>query len=180
PPGAARVYSVAFRFNDPEVPHLELSLDPVLPAPDELRARLDAAARDARDCIAARSAEGVLPRALAFRTRAGKKEVELTWVRDPAGTPMPEATCVENRIRAVTLSEAPTDESLGIARLAVALPARAKAARPQATTMLGYELAVTAAVDGEATTKLRLPPANLPPFRLRANPVFAQPGKAVA
>jgi hypothetical protein len=79
----------------------------------------------------------------------------------------------------VTLTTAAPADSLGIARVAVALPARTKEARPQATTMLGYELAVAAAVDGDPATKIRLAPANVPPLRLRASPVLAAPGQTV-
>ena len=54
--------------------------------------------------------------------------------------------------------------------------------KPQPTIMQGYELLVTATVDGKrfGATKLRMSPGDVPPLRLRATPVLAAAGDEIA
>ena len=140
------------------------------------------AARAARGCLTTTSAEGPLPRALIIRARAGRKELETRWVTDPTATAPSAAgaACVEGRIRGLALAANADSDGLALARLRVTLPERMQANKPQPTIMQGYELLVTAAVDGNPATKLRVGPGNVPPLRLRATPVLAQPGDTIA
>ena len=180
PPGAARVYAASFTFNDPETPRLVVAFEPVLPDATGLEARLALRALDARDCLTAATPEGPLPRALGYRVRAGKKEIELAWLRDPNGVAAPaETDCLARRVGTLALDEPAEADGLGVARFAVSLPDRIKASRPQATTLLGYEFLVSAAVDGAPATKLRLGPGTVPPLRLRATPILAERGQTV-
>jgi len=64
-------------------------------------------------------------------------------------------------------------------RFTVEPSAQDRAARPQATTMLGYELAVAAAIDGNPSTKIRVTPGAIPELRLRVTPTLAKPGDTV-
>jgi hypothetical protein len=79
----------------------------------------------------------------------------------------------------VPLDDPAATDSIGLVRFAVAPPASVAQARPQPTTMLGYELTVTAELPGKPSTKLRLAPGSVPELRLRVTPVLARPGDKV-
>lgn len=179
PPGPARVYAVEWTFNDSDLPRLEVRNES-LGGGGALDAQLADRAVDARDCLGATSAEAPLPVALGYHIPAGKKAAELVWIKDPGGAPAPEVACIAKRVVGLALAEPAVTDVFGVAHFAVVVPDRVKSVRPQATTMLGYELEVTAAIEGNPTTRLRLPPAAVPPLRLRATPVLAVPGQPVA
>jgi hypothetical protein len=116
--------------------------------------------------------------------RAGAKEVELgPWIDDPAGDDAARAAvgCVTARLAGarVPLTEPAESDSMGLARFTVQEPDAVTAARPQPTTMLGYELLVTADLPGKPSTKLRVVPGTVPDLRLRVAPVLAKPGDTV-
>src|SRR5262249_8522215 len=89
--------------------------------------------------------------------------------------------CVRSRIggQQIKLDEPATQDSLGLVRFAVELPERINQAKPQPTTMLGYELVVSAAIDGKPATTLRVSPGQVPNLRLRVDPILAKPGDTV-
>jgi hypothetical protein len=89
--------------------------------------------------------------------------------------------CVTQRLAGarLALDEPAEADGLGVIRFAVEPTARAQQSRPQATTMLGYELLVTADVAGRPSTKLRVTPGEIPELRLRVSPVLAQPGDKI-
>lgn len=183
PAGAERMYSVTFTFQDPDLPALEVATEGPLDTPEGLDEKLQELARSTRDCLP-RTVEDGLPRALTWRVREGQKEVELTgWIADPQGGKAAAAVgCVTSRIAGtgrIKLAEAAATDAIGLARFSIALPESAATARPQATTMLGYELIVTADIAGAPHTKLRVAPGEVPALRLRVTPILPKPGEAI-
>ncbi|HEX3757554.1 MAG TPA: MG2 domain-containing protein [Kofleriaceae bacterium] len=184
--GDERLYAVELRYVEPGLPRLIASVEGALAAvPAGLTEQVTALARSTRDCLP--RAEGRLASLLTWRMRAGERAVELTgWIPDPAAAGGQEAMgCVRSRFdvhRTIALDAPGAADAIGLVRLAVELPADADAAqhRPQPMTMLGYELAVAADVDGAPATRLRVPPGKVPDLRLRVTPVLAAPGQPVA
>ncbi len=185
PAGAERMYTVIFNFTDPELSTLTASVESALDEPEGLAAQMTTLARSTRDCLPqVDGAEGRLPMMLTWRTRAGSKDVELgAWIKDPAGGEAKAAMpCVTSRInpgKRIELADKAAADSLGIVRFGVQIPASAAQERPQATTMLGYELLVTADTEGKPSTRLRVTPGTVPPLRLRVTPVIAKPGDTI-
>lgn len=182
PAGAARLFSVQFTFADPPLPTLEPEVVGALDVPDGLQGGVEELAKRARDCLP-RDVEGDLPRVMTWTARAGEKVVRLgDWVEagngGEAGAALP---CAMARLAgtSVTFDEPHASDSMGVVRWSVSLPGAADEARPQPTTMLGYELLVTAAVEGAPATKLRLTPGTIPDLRLRVSPVLAKAGDTV-
>lgn len=177
PGGSERMYAISFNFGDPDLPHVTATVEAALETPEGLSNQLQSLANGARDCVP-ETAEGELPMALVWRTRAGAKDVELGgWLRDPHGTTGAALGCIQSRIAGrITLAENQTRDLLGLVRFSVEPPQRVRQERPQPTTMLGYELVV--ATD-TASTKLRVVPGEIPMLRMRVEPVLARPGDAV-
>jgi hypothetical protein len=185
PAGAERMYSLTFTFQDPDLPALAVTTESPLDTPEGFDEKLAELARGARDCLP-RTVEGDLPRALTWRMREGQKEVELTgWIADPRGSGAAAAiavACVTQRIAGtarIKLAEPAATDSIGLARFSISLPEIAAAARPQAMTMLGYELIVTADLEGKPHTKLRVEPGQVPALRLRVTPILPKPGEPI-
>lgn len=184
PAGAERLYAVTFAFTDQAMPLLRVSLDSAVDVPDGLVAALSDLAYGARDCLPA-GASGELPRALSWRVRMGAREVELGPWLDAAGdaAARPAAACVVARLTAARVPLLTPDpvrsDAIGLVRFTVAPPDAGSAARPQPTTMLGYELTVTAELPGKPSTRLRVAPGAVPDLRLRVTPVLARPGETV-
>jgi hypothetical protein len=184
PAGDERLYAVALRYLDPELPRLVPTVDSALAVPAGLTEQVGALARSARDCLPG-GVNGRLGSLLTWRVRAGSKAVELTgWIPDPAAAAGREAlACARSRFdasRTIALDEPAGSDAIGLVRLAVEQPAGAAEHRPQPTTMLGYELEVAADIDGAPATRLRVPPGKVPDLRLRVTPVLAAPGQPLA
>lgn len=184
PAGGERLYSIDFAFSDPELSSLAVEATSAIGEPPvALTSELQRLAASARDCLP-RTDEGALPRMLTWRVREGAREVELgNWIGNPAGgTAAAAVGCVTSRIGPATKirldAPAPAD-AMGIATFSVSLPARAASERPQPTTMLGYELVVSAELPGAPQTKLRVAPGAIPELRLRVDPIIAKPGEAI-
>jgi len=208
PPGRERMLNLVLQLVDPQLPTLEVEVKSsnegsVQP---QLQAALQEAARDARSCLPAKLSEASdVPATLRWRLRPGRKDVEAGWV--PAakqeGVPMLSATvlsCLQARFSRLELRDgtaadletydeesetgAPKGhvDEMGVAHL-TAQPAEGEEgeARPQDTTRLGFELTVSARVEGKdlGSTKLFLPPTQLPTQRLRATPALARAGEEV-
>lgn len=183
PAGTDRMYAVTFELAEPELAELAADLEQALPAPEQLIEQIQEVAVGARDCLPA-LASGQLPRALTWRVRAGDKQVELgPWVDDPSGEPeaAPAVGCAVARFAGarIALATAAASDAFGVVRLTVTPPATETAARPQPTTMLGYELRVSADLPGAPSTVLRVAPGQVPDLRLRVSPVLAKPGDTV-
>jgi hypothetical protein len=207
PPGRERMLRLTLRLVDPQLPMLEIDLrsanDSVVDS--RLYAVLEEAARDARPCLPAKLSQvSDVPATLRWRIRADRKDVEVGWV--PAtkqeGVPMLPSTvlsCLQARFSRLELrahasgdmeaseeeeTEAPRryEDEMGVSIL-TAQPAAGEQgeARAQDTTRLGFELMVSARVEGKdaGSTKLFLPPTQLPTQRLRATPALARAGDEV-
>jgi hypothetical protein len=180
PAGAERMYTVTFSFGDPDLPTLSATVESALDTPGGLQERFNELAASTRDCLP-KDAEGALPVALTWSVRLGSKEVELGgWIKDPNGAQNAALACVQSRIPGrIPLEEKTTSDSLGMVRFSVSLPAQLEAEKPQATTMLGYELLVSAEIEGAPSTKLRVVPGTVPPLRLRVSPILAKAGDTI-
>jgi hypothetical protein len=182
PSGADRMYAVGLELTDPGLPRLVTSIDSTLAAPPGFAEAIATLVRGARDCLP--SGAGPLASLLAWRARAGAKDVELAgWLADPAAAGGRAAqACVaahlEGTGRIALAAPAPAD-TMGVVRFAVELPVDAAQPRPQPTTMLGYELLVSADLPGQPSTKLRVAPGRVPALRMRVTPVLASPGGKV-
>lgn len=187
PAGAERLYRVSLAFRDPGLPSLEVDViaaadnDASRPIAGAIDAALDERVATARDCLP--MAEGLLPRALGWQVTAGARRVSLgPWVALADGSaPEAAAACAAARLAGVTveLDQPAAADAVGVVKLSAHRSVDDQQRRPQPTTMLGYELAVTAQVPGAPSTLLRLPPREVPPLRLRLTPVLAQPGQQV-
>ena len=186
PAGAERLYAVTFSFEDPELSKLSTDIISALDVPAGFEEGVGNLARSTRDCLP-QAIEGSLPRAMTWRVRAGSKEVELgTWIADPDGGEAAAAAaigCVQQRFGTrVKLQEAATSDSLGFIRFGLSPPESVTQERPQATTMLGYELIVTASIEGAKappSTTMRVTPGNIPRLRMRVSPILAKAGDAI-
>ena len=189
PAGRDRLYAVDWQFTEPALPSLAVAIDGALDVPPGLADRLTELARGARDCLPATA--GALPSLMSWRVRGGSAQVELTgWIADPAVSEIadPERraalACVTSRLAGrapIALAAPAASDGIGVARFTVELPAGTVQQRPQPTTMLGYELVVTAELTGRGrvSTKLRVPPGTVPDLRMRVTPVLPNPGEPV-
>jgi hypothetical protein len=201
PAGRERMLRLGFSVMDPKLATWEVRSEAATQEPAGLSEVLQEAALDARSCLPAKLEEDQeSPMSLRWRVRPGKREVEVGWVPlakedDVAQLSGPVLSCLQSRVARLTLpaprpgEEEELDEEgeasgdmMGVAHFA-ARPAYAEEqeAEAQATTRVGYELVVSATVEGKDTgsTKLFLPPTTIPDQRLRANPVLARAGEAV-
>ncbi len=180
PAGAERMYAVTFNFADPDLPTLGGTVESALVVPTGLEAAVDEIAAGARDCLPAET-DGPVPKVLAWSAKAGSTQVELgPWIETQFGGSPSLLPCVTARFAGrITLPEKASSDSLGVIRFGVTAPARLTQQKPQPTVMLGYELLVTAAIDGAPSTKLRVVPGTVPPLRLRVSPILAKPGDTI-
>ncbi len=192
PAGAERLFRITYTFTDPELPTLTPSIEAVIGTPEGLATELALRSKSARDCLP--NVDGELPSFATWRATAGSKLVELGgWARDPkvvnedgavvmSNTQATAAlSCVQARVgsRIVLATEAESD-AIGVLRFNLSLPETATQDRPLPTTMIGYELDVTATVDGKpATTKLRIAPGQVPNLRMRVSPVVVKSGETI-
>ncbi len=183
PAGTERMYALDFTFTDPQLSKLSPSIESALEVPDGFAEQINELALGARDCLPVGSGDGDLPVALAWHATAGKKEVELGgWFKDPKGGEAAAAVgCAQARFAGrIALANPVASDALGFIRFGVELPESATSERPQATTLIGYELAVATEVDGKpASTKIRFAPGTLPNVRMRVTPVLPKPGETV-
>lgn len=194
-PGRDRLVQLELSVSDPGLPTLDLSSSSMLGDTTRVEAALGEAARGARSCLPRELAEArALPRVLLWRTTRGSRTITLEWTDDPAleGSEVLGADvtrCVEQAMSRATLpttrpgdeDEDEVDTMIGLARLSASPGASEDGSRPTATTMLGYELSITAGTGQETigSTVLRLSPGTVPPLRLRATPVLAKAGGTV-
>ena len=171
PAGKERLYTIGFNFEDPELPSVSHDIVSAFDGPEGLGVTITERLQGARDCLP--RVAGELPRALSWRVKAGAKAVELgPWVaRDVESGAAPALACVQARVGTrIALDEAAASDALGYITFTVTPPEAEIDERPQATTMLGYELLVTAELPGTPSTKLRLEPGVVPNLRMRVSP----------
>jgi hypothetical protein len=191
PAAGERLYSLTFNFSEPRIPWLETAVEAAIEPSEseELGKQLDELALRARDCLPA-DASGRLPRVLAWQLRQGGKDIVLGgWIADPAAEPSAASNaamaCVSSRLAGarLALAEPAEHDAMGVVSFEVQQTEVEGDERPQPTTMLGYELEITAEVADEQvprpSTRLRLSPGTVPPLRLRVAPVLAAAGETV-
>jgi hypothetical protein len=198
-PGRDRVYAASFQFDDGGQPLIEVTIDGVNGGSPALQGALESAAMAARPCLP-RDARGVtLPRALVWRTRAGSREVATAWVPTSGGRVGEQVlSCVQSRLGKVELhkgqpgldeeesgpeEEGPASvDDIGVARFSISGSGEEEESQPRDTVMRGYELKVSARMNGkdQGQTRVIFQPGQVPPLRLRATPVIAHPGEEVA
>lgn len=181
PAGGERMYTVSFHFEDPELSTLTATVESALDEPEGLGQVMANLAKSTRDCLP--RIEGTLPRALTWRIRKGSKEVELgPWIPNPGedATAAAALPCVTSHFGTrIPIKEPYDGDALGLVRFSLTPPETATQERPQATTMLGYELTVSAELEGKPSTKLRVQPGQIPQLRLRVSPILANPGDKI-
>jgi hypothetical protein len=184
PGGADRMYAMTFTYVDPTLPKLVASVDSALDMPAGFESAVAELAMRARDCLP-RDAQGSLPRALTWTARESSKDILFGgWIPDPASgeeAAVSAMGCAQGRLTGarVSLEEEAEADAMGVVRFTVEPPYIEGEERPQATTMLGYELTITADIEGKPSTKLRLTPGEVPDLRLRVAPVLAKAGDKV-
>ncbi|MCY1017140.1 MG2 domain-containing protein [Pyxidicoccus sp. MSG2] len=190
PPGRERVLALQLEVRDAGLPRLEVELEEAFGEGSSLAAVLAEAAKDARACLPRElAAEAPLPVALSWRLAKTGPEVAASWVSLPKQEGALSASvlpCIQERFSRLRLpargEDANRGEALGVVRL-TAYPAGVSGedGPALATVFPGYELSVSAKVDGKdaGATKLVLRPAQLPNTRLRATPVQARAGDEV-
>ncbi len=184
PAGRDRLVRLTLRLQDPDLPKLKARWEglprvaaglPELVAPDLL---------GARSCFGEEAPGGRLPLMLEWRSRKGQRDVDLTWMRDRGGRVRAAGAlrCLRGSVARVRLAEDAAADGVGLVRLDLQPSARMRKARPRATTMLGYELDVTAfdAKQEAGRTRIRLRPGSVPPLRMRVTPVLSKPGATVS
>jgi hypothetical protein len=185
PAGSERMLALTLDVSDPGLPSLSFQMQDITGSPDELETELRFAALDARECLPrALSVTTALPSALTWRTREKQREVEVGWAslpKEEGMLPSAHLSCIQSRFARLVL-DSDTGNAMGAVRF-MAYPASGDSedSRPQETTLLGYELKVSAKAGKEdlGSTKLVLRPTQLPPTRLRATPVLARAGEEV-
>lgn len=183
-PGGERLLTVEFSFEDPELSALDATIVSAFDGPDEFDTAVGNLAKSTRDCLP--KIAGEVPRALTWRIARGAKEVQLgPWIDTPLDEGESSAAaalgCIQGKYGGrIALEEPAPSDALGIIRFSVTPPESESQERPQATTMLGYELIVTAPdLEGKPSTKLRVQPGQVPQLRLRVNPILANVGEKV-
>jgi hypothetical protein len=190
PAGRERLYKLNFQFIQSPLVDVDVVVSSVSDQPEGLAELFAEAARDARDCTPANldtylgASEGEVPWPLTWQVRAGGKQVTTSWNRADDGSAVPAAlaACVLSRLRGRSLDDPAERDSMGVVRYSISRPYQVdQGPPPQPTIMQGYELLVSAEVDGEPVgeTRLRMEPGSVPGLRLRATPVLARPGDSV-
>jgi hypothetical protein len=184
PAGAERLYSVTYSLvPDSARPSLEAEVSGAPAVLDDLSEVVKEAALDARSCLPNSVPDGELSELAIWQVHSGRKEITASWKRGGGKESLPQVSmaCIEKRFASLKLGEEPPADSLGVVHLQTHPSESQRVERPQATTMLGYELKVTARPNSKeaATTKLRIRPGAVPNVRLRATPIYANPGESV-
>lgn len=201
PAGPPRILQVQYAFS-PRLASLSHDVVGTGELPASVQGELVEALADARRCLGPLTVDAQMPRVIAWEIFDHRFSASLA--RDPEAVDhaldASRVSCVEERVmralrdRTLGATRAPAgadqdDEaddgrstSFGIVRLSVA-PVRIDGAvvRAQATTMLGYELLVSARSGDEAVgkTKVRVRPGQIPSIRLRPSEVIAAPGDTI-
>ena len=183
PPAGLRTWSLGWRVGDPGTPRVVANATAVIGDTSEGDARIADAARSARGCLPRDMPFGGAVADVHWHVARGERVIDAVVADvDGAAVSSEVRRCVVAAVRSLAPLSAPaTEERVGVARIDVVLPDGVPSGAPGPATMTGYELRI-AAPGGEATaseTPLVLPPGEVPPLRLRAEPTIVAPGGAV-
>lgn len=188
PAGRSRLFDIGYRLRG-DMARVDVQAGGTQALPAEVSEAVRVASLDARSCLPDEIDEASLPRMVLWRVKGGR--FDATFERDPdvrAPLAAARALCVEasvaSALRPRTLRRAGEEQprdAFGWVRFVVRPAPRMVARKPQATTMLGYELHITARADDEriGETTLRLSPGHVPSLRLRATPPLPKAGSDV-
>lgn len=203
--GRNRIYQLEYSGQSTQ-PSMAVNIESTPFSPPELELALNVAALDARSCLPRDVESGMLPRMMIWKYDAQKRDFSARFADDPDAEGTPSAAvagCAEAKLLKPSIAwpnlrqleadledaamESPGYVAIGFARFSVEPAASDSMMRPQATTALGYELAITArtAAKGDAKaeelgkTKLFIAPGQIPYVRLRASTVLAEPGQEI-
>lgn len=182
-----RILSLGFSVTT-DLPGLDYEVKSTQETPARLHQALGDAVLEARTCLPEDTPGAGFPRLMLYRI--ANHRLETRFAPDPRspGTVVSgkTAACVESKLSDLSIRKAEEDEPastvFGAVRFSARPAPRYQAAKPQATTMLGYELTVAAkAGDGEAIgeTEIRFSPGAVPNLRLRPSKVLAKAGDDV-
>ena len=175
------LYTLRWSTQAPQLP--TLSLNNKVSAPGNVSSALNAAALEARACLADLTARyqdrargssylGTAWSAI-WSTREGSRQLAVE-LHDAAGD-LPGADCVAASLRGLTLDAPAGRSGLGATALSLSVPVPAGATRSQPTVRQGYEFSV--AVDGIGETTWRAWPGAIPAVRLRPSQVLVDAGE---
>ena len=178
--GRRRLFRVSYQISDPELAVITTTMSGALNTPHQLDTELDLAALRARSCLSEDVPSTTLPRQLTWQTAEESQAVTLRWTDSPVSTRLSQTAvaCIERTFSRVTLPEEADETAMGVVNLRVVESRRLSQARPTPTTMLGYELAISAVVSGDEVgrTAMRFSPGAVPPIRIRADTIIAAAG----
>lgn len=176
PGGKARLMQLELQFSDHALPQLSVELDGTPAVPEPLRDAVTSAVLNARTCLP-RSLNGTAVQRATWHLGANQKTAALSWLPE-TGEARAFQSCLQSKVASVALKDASAQDVVGTVHLTVSRSSEEEQSRPEATTMLGYELKVTAKKAGKELghTTLRLRPGQVPSLRLRATPVLAEAG----
>ncbi len=179
-PGRRRLFRADYQVSDPELPVINTSMTGVRNRSDVLSAAFSRAALQARACLPDDAPGTGLPRELTWQTTEESRALTLRWTDSPSSTRLSASaiSCIERTFAGITLPEEAERTAMGVLSLSTTESRRISRARPQPTTMLGYELAISAAVAGDeiGETTMRFSPGSVPPLRIRADAIIASAG----
>jgi hypothetical protein len=199
PAGHERLYQLSYSLSS-DLPGLSVEVDGAPHVLSGLQAALNAQALDARGCLPRHGKGTALPRVLMWSAHPAGKSVTFSWAPDPQRdgdlAAAAVVACIERKVKAPRWSALVSDdegdeeerdtqgELLGMARFSIEKSEPDEETAGQATTLLGYDLSVTARAragkkEELGSSPLILRPGRVPPIRLRASPVLARPGGEV-
>ncbi len=189
PPGRERLYRIAYSLQS-DMPRITTNAEATQEVPQDFAAAIATAALDARSCLPRTVEPARLPRVLLWTAKPPKHRMTISFAPDPEKEGKPIASSIVGCVERVFARQswpaaelATSTEFLGAVHLAVRPNATDEKADPQATTLIGYELNVSAHAPGApkqiGSTNLVVRPGKVPPARLRASPVLAEAGRQI-
>lgn len=191
--GKNRLYQIGYNVQS-SMPRVEVQANGTPSMPEQVQRALQQAALDARSCLPQDVNNGMMARMMLWHYVAKKHELNVRFAADTEADDLVSGTvssCMEAKLAKVELAtpgvgegdieESDRFDAIGVARFLVDPAASESEYRPQAMTMLGYEMSISAKVKDEdlGKTKIFFKPGQVPHVRLRASTVLADPGQEI-
>ncbi|MBS2032345.1 MAG: hypothetical protein JST54_30880 [Deltaproteobacteria bacterium] len=177
PAGKPRLYRLDLDFSDHALAQVGVSAEGVPGSPDVLQQALTVAVDNARSCLPRRTASGGSVELIGtWHSAKAAKLGTVTWSAEGEGKSL--QPCLQSKAATFALPKENLQDYVGVVKAEISPSEEDEVSQPQATTMLGYELRITARQKGKeiGATTIRIKPGNVPPLRLRATPVLASAG----